>query len=621
MCGFVGLRRWDGGPVDGDALVRASELLHHRGPDGHGVVVDGPFGVAHRRLAIIDPSSSPQPMSSPDGSVHLAFNGEILNYRDVRSTLEYPFVTNGDTEVLLALHTQRLSPSVAPLLRGQFAYAVHDGRTGETWLTRDRLGILPLYYAVGPGWLAFASESKALLPFLDEARIDEASLDAYLRRRSVPAPDTLLQGVRKLLPGHVARIGPDGAWSTQQYWSAAAVAPIDVTEPEATRLLDEALGRAVDANLVADVPVGAYLSGGLDSSLITALTAERVGRGSLHTFSAGFGDERLDETSFASLVADRLGTLHHQVDVRPDDFAAHWEDLTWHRDAPLSEPADVAVYLLARAASEHVKVVLSGEGADEVFAGYPKYRLAGLSAAPWPAPARRVFSAAEDVLPGRLRRGRIALRAMSAPTVRERFEAWFSPFTAEERARLLGPSTGRPTPDPVPDDGSALHRMLVADCGPWLADNLLERGDRMTMAASVELRPPFLDHHVVELGLAMPDRVKLRRGTGKTVVRSVAADRLPPSVLTRPKSGFRVPLDRWFRGGLRDLARDLLLAPDSVAGTVLERPEVQRLLDRHEAGGSDESIRIWTLVGLEVWRRQFIGPDRRVAVGVARPAR
>lgn len=615
MCGFVGIHRVDGVPADPDQLLELAAIISHRGPDGEGVWADRGAGLAHRRLAIIDPRGSRQPMASADGSLHVAFNGEILNYRELRARYAYPYATNGDTEVLLALHEARGPDGVADL-RGQFAYAMHDSRTSETWLVRDRLGILPLYYVHRPGWTAFASEAKALLPLLPDLSVDAHSLDAYLRRRSVPAPATLFDGVRKLPPATIGHLDRDGNLTLARYWVPEEAGTLAVGDAEAVALVSAALEAAVDDNLVADVPVGAYLSGGLDSSLIAALASARTAPATMHTFSAGFGDERGDELPFARDVSTALGTIHHEVDVRPTDFEEQWRALTWHRDAPLSEPADVAVHHLALAASDHVKVVLSGEGADEVFAGYPKHRMARLSEVAWPGPARVGFDALQRVVPARLTRARIALRALSAPTPAERFEAWFSPFTGPERAALLGRG---PDLDGVarahPDGGSPLHHMLTADCGPWLADNLLERGDRMTMAASVELRPPFLDHRLVELGLSLPDRAKIRRGRGKWVLREVARARLPPFVLERPKVGFRVPLDRWFREGLREFAWDMLLSPGSFVTEVFDRREVARLLARHDRGRADENIRIWTLLGLEVWHDVAFGASRRLASG------
>ena len=615
MCGFVGLRRLDGADVDERELAELAGLLSHRGPDGAGVWSDGPVGLAHRRLAIIDPTGSPQPLASADDRLHIAFNGEILNYRQLRPTLRYPYRTSGDTEVLLALHQER-GPAGIEEARGQFAYALHDRADGSIWLVRDRLGILPLFYLVTPDVVAFASEAKALLPLVPGgARVDEASLDAYLRRRAVPAPATLFAGIRKVPPGHRARIDAEGTLTIDRYWSVPSFeAAASVSEAAADALVREALESAVDDNLVADVPVGSYLSGGLDSSLVAALAARR-GDHALRTFAAGFGDARSHDLGYARLVADHLGTEHTEVLVEPDDFVDDLDRLTWHRDAPLSEPADLAVNRLAAAARESVKVVLSGEGADEIFGGYPKHRFAQSTA--WagvvPQPIRTLAAGAADHLPRRLRRARIGIRAMAAPTEAERIEAWFAPFTAAERAGLLGAAgpTGSWEPSSLPRDGDPLRRMLLADAGPWLADNLLERGDRMTMAASVELRPPFLDHRLVELAFRLPPATKVRRGTGKVVLRRVAADLLPPAVLQRPKEGFRVPLDLWFRGGLREMAWDRLLSPGSFVTSVFDRPVVEALLERHQRGEQDEDIRIWTLLSLEIWHDQCIATQRQ----------
>jgi asparagine synthase (glutamine-hydrolysing) len=619
MCGFVGIRRLDGRPVDVGQLDELGRLLAHRGPDGSGLWAEGPVGLAHRRLAVIDVGGSPQPMASADGRLQLAFNGEVLNYRQLRRRHPHPYRTDGDTEVVVALH-QRLGPAAVQELRGQFAYAVHDRSTSETWLVRDRLGILPLYVVVTPELVAFASEPKALLPLLARVEVDEVGLDAYLSARAVPAPRTLVKGVEKLPPAHVAHIDGHGVVRVSRYWSPPQASVGEVSDDEAIARVGGALLRSMTDNLVADVPVGSYLSGGLDSSLVAALAAERRAPGVLHTFSAGFGDARIDETPFARLVADALGTTHHEVQVDARTFADDWRRLTWHRDAPLSEPADVAVHHLARAASEHVKVVLSGEGADELFAGYPKHRLARLTELAVPRSARVGCDALQQVLPSGMRRSRIALRSMTADSAPERAASWFSPFTGRERRALLG----RPSSAPVAattsgevHDGTALGRMLRRDCGSWLADNLLERGDRMSMAASVELRPPFLDHRLVELAFSLPDRVKLRHGQGKWVLRQLAAPRLPAVVVERPKAGFRVPLDAWFRGDLRDMAWDRLTSPGSFAREVFDGTEVRRLLERHDRGRSDEAIRIWTLVGLELWHEVTFGAaPRPVPVGV-----
>ena len=422
-----------------------------------------------------------------------------------------------------------------------------------------------------------------------------------------------------------------------RWWDVPAAGPVlDVDNATAVDLVEGALGASVDAALVADVPVGAYLSGGVDSSLIVALMAQgrhgppsrsqgrsgppsrsqgRSGPG-IDTFSAGFGDARFDELPHARRVSALFGTRHHEVVVTPADFEALWPALTWHRDAPLSQPADVALYRLATTARERVTVVLSGAGSDELVGGYPKHRMARWSRAAGVVPPRfrsPLAGTVERRLPPAADRLRTAVRALGAATEEDRAEAWFAPFTAEERRRLVGPAAvgagGALWPRP---GGDPLRRMLYADCHAWLADNLLERGDRMSMAASLELRPPFLDHRLVELAFSLPSRMKVRGGRGKWVVKEVARRHLPAEIVDRPKVGFRVPLDAWFRGDLRTMARDLLDPATSFAGQVFDQGAVRDLLDRHERGLGNEERRIWTLLSLEVWHRQAFaaGPER-----------
>lgn len=618
MCGIAGIRTFSGPPPTVETLTAMSDTLAHRGPDDAGLVILGDVGLAHRRLSIIDLGGSHQPMSTPDGRWHLVFNGEIFNYRELREEFapHFPFRTDGDGEAILAglaLH----GIDVVERLLGQFAFAAHDASTGATYLVRDPLGVLPLFYRMGPDGLSFGSEIKAVLAgTATPPEVDLASLGAYLRGRSVPAPHTLVAGVQKLLPGHWLRIDADRAVDLHQYWSLPEPDARGIWTPAAAvDAVAEAVRSAVATNLVADVPVGAYLSGGVDSSLITAVMTDLRGGTGVETFSAGFGDPRHDELPWARRVSALLGTEHHEVHVRPADFEDLWQTLTWHRDAPMSEPADVAVYQLARLARSRVKVVLSGEGGDELFGGYPKYRMARAMRATDVVPSV-LRSAAVDALerhiPARGARARVALRAAGARTEAERFATWFAPFSAAERAALLG---GLPQHDGVrwaDADRDVVGRMLAADVRSWLPDNLLERGDRMSMAASLELRPPLLDRRLVELAFRLPSTVKVRGGTTKWVLKEVARRYLPDEVVDRRKVGFRVPLDAWFRTGLRDSMWDRLTGPESFVGQVFDRATVLDLLRRHESGRFNEEARIWTLMSLEVWHetlgRRAAGP-------------
>lgn len=605
MCGIGGVWHFDGTAPSHSVLLPMLATLQHRGPDGCGTWADGPLGLVHTRLSIIDPQGSEQPMD--DGRAVLVFNGEILNYRELRAASDYPFRTDGDTETVLAEH--RRHGAAAPIrLHGQFAYALHDRDANRLTLVRDRHGILPLYWWCDGRRLVFGSEVTTVLAALDRVpELDEDGLAQYLTRRATPAPSTLLQGIRKVRPGHRLEVQADGAWREVPYWTPHGHAPVRRSDADAVEELDELLTDAVRRGLIADVPVGAYLSGGVDSSLI-ASRAQELTEGTLHTYCARFADTRVDESPSARLVATALGTRHHEVPVDVADFEQLWTPLSRHRGGPLSEPADIAVHLLARAAASDVKVVLSGEGSDELFGGYPKHRFAGPTTYSGALPARvraPIAAAIEARLPERGRRIAVALRALGEPSTRDRRLGWFAPFTSAERSALLG---GRPRgtdPRSASTTAGPLRAMLLEDLASWLPDNLLERGDRMTMAASVELRPPFLDDDLVDFALTLPPRLLVRGGVTKWLVKQVARRHLPAPVVDRPKAGFRVPLDAWFRGGLHDYARDLLTAADSLAATYLDPVEVGRLLDAHRTARRDESIRIWTLASLEVWHREL----------------
>jgi asparagine synthase (glutamine-hydrolysing) len=608
MCGIVGIRRFDGAPVESRVLHAMTSRLVHRGPDAEGFWTNGPIGFGHRRLSIIDLSGSVQPMESADGSCHITFNGEILNYRTLRQRVAYTYRTCGDTETILACYMAH-GEAVFSDLDGQFAFALHDARDNSLLLARDRMGILPLYYYIDSEMFVFASEIKALLPVIPTTKVDTLSLDAYFSRRAVQAPYTLFEGVRKLPPAHTLRIGERGIERERRYWSFPTVHREDITPNEGVVELESKLRESVASALVADVPVGAYLSGGLDSSLIVALMSELRGGTDVKTFSAGFGDPRHDELPYARQVSQLLCTEHHEVIVGTEDFRTLWHRLTWHRDAPISEPADIAVFKLAELARRTVTVVLSGEGSDELFAGYPKHRYAGISAAAGVVPnfvRTPLLGLIQSFLPAYASRLRIAARALSGRDLSERFSNWFAPFTASERRTLLHDAPHHPPPDWIQQpEGDALRRMLMIDAQTWLPDNLLERGDRMSMASSLELRPPFLDRHVVEHAFQLPSTLKLREGQTKWLVKQVALKYLPAHIVNRRKVGFRVPLDAWFRDGLEAFAWDLLTSPNSLSSALFDREAVRKLLERHRSQQSNEEMRIWSLLCLEIWHEEF----------------
>jgi len=630
MCGIVGIRRFDGRPVEETLLRAMAARLQHRGPDGDGFRIVRDVGFGHTRLSIIDLAGSPQPMTSANGPFHITFNGEIFNYQKLRDELVRDGVklrTHGDTEVLL--ETLRLHGLKGlDRLNGQFAFGFFDETKNELLLARDRLGILPLYYAEGPGFVAFASEVKALLPALGTVALDDDAVEDILTYRSVPPPKTLFRGVKKLTAGHALRIAANGAVREETWWAlpAADTAP-HITGDAAIAAVNEALERAVAGRLVADVPVGAYLSGGLDSSLTVALMKKLRAGGEVQTFAAGFSDPRYDELPYAKQVSEAVGTTHHEINVTAQDFQQLWEKLTWHRDGPISEPADVAIFKIAKYARSTVKVLLSGEGSDEIFAGYPKYayepKLAPFAALPG---FLRVplAKAGERLLPGSKYRARQAARALTGRDTAERLQTWFAPFTwYERRALKAGYGALRSLGQYERCGGDHLRRMLYVDCHTWLADNLLERGDRMSMAASIENRPPFLDHELVELAFRVDSAMKVKGKSGKWIVKEIARRHLPANIVDRKKVGFRVPLDEWFRGGLKDYAHDLLLGRDSFVSSYLSRAAIDTMLQDHTRGRRNEELRLWTLLGLEVWHRTFLrgSPDRFLAATMQPAAR
>lgn len=612
MCGIAGICNFSAEPPAPTALARMGNILRHRGPDDAGTWVEGPTGLTHRRLSVIDLGGSHQPMQSADGRWVLVFNGEIFNYRELRRALDYPFQTDGDTETLLAgVATEGFA--FVDRLVGQFAFALTDRHTGSVHLVRDRLGILPLYYHLDRERLVFASEIKAVLAGLPTSpAVDLASLESYLIGRSVPAPHTLFEGVAKLPAGHHLEVTAGGTHRLRCYWSLPVPDDPGRWTPEAAvDAVGGAVREAVSSALVADVPIGAYLSGGVDSSLIVATVAQLDPGRELHTFAAGFGDARDDELPWAQRVSEHVGTHHHEVPVHQEDFVDLWPTLTWHRDAPVSQPADIAVFRLAQAARERVTVVLSGEGGDELFAGYPKHQVARVAArlALLPAGVRSGLSGAvEGHLPARLARHRIVLRVLAERSAEDRHRAWFAPFNAGERAKLLAGLPRRPVRVHLPgEDRDPVRAMLVDDLASWLPDNLLERGDRMSMAASLELRPPLIDHRLVELAFRLPSEYKVRGRTTKWALKEVARRVLPDEVVDRRKVGFRVPLDAWFRDGLRDAVRDRLTGPGSFVADTFDVDGLRKLVERHESGRFNEESRIFTLMSLEVWHETFFG--------------
>lgn len=595
MGGIAGIRVVGEGSVAPDVLREMAALLRHRGPDASGTWVGPDVGLAHTRLAVDDGADpdQDQPLTSSDGRWTLVLDGEVLNRGSLRTRLGDRSTRSGsDADVVLAgLALEGIS--FVERLHGQFAFVAHDARTGTTHLVRDRLGICPLHYRQVPGGVAFASEVKALLVVGDPVGVDPTSLDAYLATRTVPAPATLFAGVRKVRPAHRVAIGPRGHLEEVAWWVPPACDPEGTwSAADAVEAVGDGVRESVRSALAVDAPVGVELDTGgpegraglLASSLVAAHAqqqrGEQDGGQDVQTFAVAPVPGQ-DDT--ARRVADLLGTRHHEVEVRPEELDELWTRLTWHRDAPIAEARDVAAFALARAAREHVGVVLSGDGGDELFGGHGRYRFAQL--------AER-----SHLLTARTPAG-------LSGVVERRLGAT---FTVAERQRLLGAAaapgaagaaSGDPGHDPV-------DRMLRHDLRCELPDQVLERADRMSQAASLEVRPALLDHRLVELALRLPSSVKVRSGSTRWVLREAARPLLPDEVIDpRPVRRGRAP--GWLDAGLRDTLHDRLTGPGTWVAQTLDQAMVRDLLAR--AGGGEVDARLWTLLGLEVWHACFLG--------------
>ena len=619
MCGICGIYNFGTcAPADRAALQRAADAMVHRGPDDEGFYLNGELGLGNRRLSIIDLPGGHQPIANEDETVWVTFNGEIYNYQELRPELEgrgHRFRTASDTETLVHLYEEYGLGCLEPL-RGMFAFALWDARRKRLLVARDRLGIKPLFYRLEPGQLLFASELRALRELVGHPlEIEPQSVYDFFGFRYIPAPHTFYRGVEKLLPGHYLVVDARGA-RVEPYWDVPPEEETSRTAEDFAEEVIEQLRESIRLRLIADVPLGVFLSGGTDSSAVVAFMAA-LGARPLRTFSVGFEEPEYSELPFARRIAQRFSTEHHELVVHPQDMAEELARLVAFRDEPVAEPTDVALYRMARLASEQVKVVLAGEGGDELFAGYPKYaadRLAGLvSALP-----QEMTRAIARWLPYRQRRAKLALEALSIRDEAERSVTWFASFSREEREALFAPEFLEQVDVAHPArifeqylekvrDRSPLKRMLYADLKIWLPDNLLLRGDQMTMAASIEERVPFLDHKLVELAARVPSRMLTRGFKTKVLLRQALRPYLPPETLRRRKVGFTVPIGPWFRKSLKSMVADLVLAPEAQARGYFNREAMERFVREHFDGVRDRQKQLWALVNFELWCRQKSG--------------
>ncbi|MBI3449187.1 MAG: asparagine synthase (glutamine-hydrolyzing) [Acidobacteria bacterium] len=629
MCGIAGVASADASaPGDGARAAAGSLALAHRGPDGSGMTALPGCALAHRRLAILDLSDrAAQPMASADGRHVIVFNGEIYNHVELRRDLErrHPYRSTSDTETILHLYAEKGLEALA-LLRGMFALAIWDTVERRLVLARDRLGKKPIHYAESAERILFASEIPALFAMGVPRRFDPSALGPYLALGYVPAPATAIEGVKRLGAGSVL-VYEKGHATVSRYAKApgTAAAPpgaAPASAAEAARRLRPLLDESVRVRLRSDVPIGVFLSGGLDSSIVAAIAARESGP-TLDTFTVVFDETGYDESKAARETARFLGTTHHEIRVAADAAAA-LPALIRRLGEPLADSSLVAVQRLSEAVRGHVKVALSGDGGDEVFLGYDRYRAHRL-AARWkrlPALARRTARASIAALPGARGRRNVAGRAgrFLAAAEASPFDAndrWICRFHPADQPALLTPEGRNAVAgDPLaafhsrydrPSALSALDAVAGADLEVWLPDDVLRKVDGASMGSALEVRSPLLDHELVAAAVAIPAEVRMPGSRGKAILRECARGLVPESILTAPKSGFGLPVDRWLRAGsFRDLARDLLTSPLARLGAWVHPSAPRRLLDEHEAGTANHDEPIFTLLVLEIFLREVV---------------
>ena len=632
MCGIAGFAdrsTRNGWTRTSDAAERSRALLgamcaaiRHRGPDDEGMHVQAGVGLAMRRLSIIDLATGHQPIHNEDGTIWVVFNGEIYNYATLRSELEsrgHRFSTASDTETIVHAY-EEWGEDAFRRLRGMFGIALWDGRQRALLLARDRVGIKPLYYTSRGNALLFGSEIKSILTALDDTpALDYAALDHYLSFLYTPRDASIFAGVRKLPPGHLLR-WHDGDCHVRQYWAMPAAEQPPRSEGEAVEALRAVLADAVRSHLMSEVPLGAFLSGGIDSSVVVGLMAEGSSR-PVRTFSIGFDDPRFDELEYARVVARHFGTDHHEFVVKPDALGI-LDDLISHFDEPFGDSSAIPTWYVSELARRHVTVVLSGDGGDELFGGYDHYfphpRVAAFDR--WAPPgSRAVASAVWPWLPHGVT-GKNFLRRVARDD-KGRYLDEIGYFQRDEKAALLTGDVRRRigAADAEARLGKEFERfgalpwrgqMMHFDFVTYLPEDILVKVDRMSMAHSIESRVPLLDNEVVDFAARLPADLKIANGRRKHVLKQAAAGLLPPQILDRRKQGFAVPVGVWFRGGIRDLFADVLLSARARQRGYFETPFVERLVREHVAGRRDHTLRLWALVVFELWHRNYVDSPR-----------
>jgi asparagine synthase (glutamine-hydrolysing) len=638
MCGIAG-GVWyrEEQAIDRALLDRMTDALTHRGPDDRGIfyrtleqsrktslaALAPGIGLGFRRLSIIDLETGHQPLSNEDGSIQLVFNGEIYNYRDLRRRLEgsgHRFSTDSDSETIVHLY-EDMGLECFSHLNGMFAIAIWDGRNSRLVLARDRMGKKPLFYAKQPGRVAFASELKSLTCLPNFSReINPGSLDLYFTYQYIPHPWTIYKDVGKLAPGEVG-VYENDQWRTQPFWNIDWSREVPHTKVQASEQLRELLIDSVKLRLRSDVPLGAFLSGGVDSSLLVAI-AQRELHQPIKTFSIGFAEADFDETKYAQQVADHVGTEHRRFEVRPDALSI-LDRLVYHYDEPFSDSSALPTWYLCEETRKHVTVAISGDGGDELFAGYDRYRALRLSEQLSGYGLQKILPrggwfekwGATSNRRSLVRKAYRFTEVLGQPLAR-RYLRWLQIFNDESRWEMYqdGFAEQLPNRDPFSflehawnrsGDRDAIAKASIADLQTYLPCDLMTKVDIASMAHSLEARQPFLDYRLVEFAAALPTSLKVSYGRGKQLLRDTFRDWIPESIWKRPKMGFGIPVGAWFRGPLKAKTESLLLGTDARCHRFL-RPEVLRsMIERHMSGTSNEGYRLWNLLFLEVWLRRW----------------
>jgi len=624
MCGITGIISNNEELGSRRTLELMTEAIKLRGPDDYGIYEgvgeNGNYiGLGHRRLSIIDVDSGKQPLTNEDGSVFLVFNGEIYNYQELRGTLVekgHKFKTSSDSEVIVHAYEEYGEDCVSHF-RGMFAFAIWDSVNDSLFMARDRFGKKPLFYILEDNSILFSSEIKSFTKIQELKKgVNTSVIGDYLVYRYVPGPETLYKDILKIEPGSYATYC-DGIFKQKKYYypsDRSAYSKVMPTKDPIGRFL-EIFRESVRLRMISDVPFGAFLSGGIDSSAIVGLMTE-YSQIPVKTFSVGFQESNYSELKYAEVIAKHFKTDHHELNVTHDELITYLPELVRYRDAPVSEPSDIPIYLLAKEASKTVKMVLTGEGSDEILGGYPKHvfeRYARYYQRIPKALRHRLLEPIVSSLPYRFRRAKTAIATLGIEDAVNRQPRWFGAISYKESRELLGlegnfsTENWKRTPFLVDKAASPLRKILYFDQTSWLPDNLLERGDRMTMAASIEARMPFMDHELSEYVSSLPDNYRVRGRSTKWILREAVKHILPEKIVNRPKVGFRLPVNEWFRGPMKDYLYDNLMGDDSVSREYYRKDLLSKILKEHIDGRHNYEKLLWTMLNLEIWLKQNQG--------------